>query len=289
LGYDPFFAWSRDTLFVGITHRGALFQIEIKLVDDANRQRGSRDIAVAGDACADVIDALGLTISLVIDPSNVAGFTPPESAGSPSPPAPAPGPADEAPVDRTAPVAQPPPKERLQPVVAERSHSLSALAAVGILGSVGAAPAPAVGGTLSFGLRWRAISLHLEGRADAPATGASELRGVSASSWLVVGSIVPCVYFDVGFMGFGCAVASFGALGATSHGVPVTTDQYAPWLALGARAGAEFTLSAPLAVRFYGELLGTPTRYELRVDGEPALQFGAWSTALGSSLVWRIL
>src|SRR5262245_23079712 len=46
LGYDPFFTWARDTLFLEITGSGHAFRTVIKLVADDNRQRGARDIAV---------------------------------------------------------------------------------------------------------------------------------------------------------------------------------------------------------------------------------------------------
>jgi hypothetical protein len=66
-------------------------------------------------------------------------------------------------------------------------------------------------------------------------------------------------------------------------------DKYAPWLAMGARAGAELALSKTLTLRAYGELLRTLTQYELQVDGERAYRFGPWSVGLGFALDWCLM
>jgi hypothetical protein len=282
LGYDPFFGWAHDTVFVGITRSDGAFRLEIKLVDDNNRQRGSRDIAVQGDECADIIDVMGLTISLVIDPTSVVGSAPSGPAAPippPEPPQPEPNP-----VMRAAPAA-PIPDDRPAASAAILSQPLSTYIGFGLLGSLGAAPAATAGGTLFVDLRWRTLSLDLEGRADLPATAGSDLAGVTASSWLVVGSIAPCLRWSVAF---GCPIASIGALGATSRGPPVTSDKYAPWLGAGGRAGAEFALSESLTFRVYAELLRTLMQHELQVDGERAYRFGPWSGGFGSALAWRV-
>jgi len=81
LGYDPFFAWAHDALFVDVTHTGGAFHVDLKLVDDNNMQRGARSISVKGSDCSGVIDAMALTISLTIDPDSlVRGPEPPPSA-----------------------------------------------------------------------------------------------------------------------------------------------------------------------------------------------------------------
>ena len=87
LGYDPFFPWARDTLFAEITAGKGDFHVDIKLVDGDNLQRGGRDITVKGNDCSAVIDAMGLTISLTIDPSSITGAAP---SSPPSPPPPPP-------------------------------------------------------------------------------------------------------------------------------------------------------------------------------------------------------
>ena len=70
LGYDPFFAWARDTLLAEITGTDGGFRVELKLVDDRNMLRGARQIAVTAVDCAAAIDAMSLTISLTIDPAS---------------------------------------------------------------------------------------------------------------------------------------------------------------------------------------------------------------------------
>jgi hypothetical protein len=50
--------WRRTTDW---DSRSSAFRAVVKLVDENNLQRGSREISVQGDDCSVVIDALGLT------------------------------------------------------------------------------------------------------------------------------------------------------------------------------------------------------------------------------------
>src|ERR1700733_3558820 len=98
LGYDPFFPWAHDALFVDVTHTGGTFHVELKLVDADNLQRGARSLTVKGTDCGAVVDALALTISLTIDPDSVTRGTqpapppPPAAPSEPEAPAPPPSP-----------------------------------------------------------------------------------------------------------------------------------------------------------------------------------------------------
>jgi len=179
LGYDPFLDWARETLFVEIDRTPRAFHVVVKRVDAQNRQRGAREISVRGDDCSAVIDAMGLSISLTIDPN------PP----NPAPPAPA--------AAEPAPRSEPAPapvvvvtRQAAMPEAAARSR-LSLRAGVGAIASLNVAPSTTAGATVSVGAQWRWLSLDLEGRADAPATGDSDVPSVGVRSWLLAGALVP--------------------------------------------------------------------------------------------------
>jgi hypothetical protein len=275
LGYDPFFAWARDTLFVEITRRDEAFFVRIKLVDDNNMQQGAREISVMGQDCSAIIDAIGLTTSLTIDPSSLMGAAP----SSPAPAAP-PSPVELLPAVPSLGAA--PPGDAPIPA---RSEPVAAHAGLGVVGSLSGAPAPAAGAALFGGLGWRALSLDLEVRADVPATGAgaSEVSSTRVTSWLIVGSTVPCVHLR---FAFGCAVASGGTLGATSTAVQ-HGDVYRLWGAVGARAGVELPLGRPLSIRVYAELLAPLTPETLTVDGATAYKSKPFMGDFGVAVLWR--
>jgi hypothetical protein len=277
LGYDPFFAWAHDTLFAEIQREGSVFRAAVKLVDENNWQRGSRAIAVQGSDCSVVIDALGLTISLTIDPSSVAGPARPPPAREPDSP-PQPLPPEPPPLratPREVPASHPP---------AARAWSLHA--GIGGVGSWNAAPSPTVGVTVLVGAAWRGLSVDLEGRADDPAGGApTQGQQGQGRTWLIEGSLVPCVHVSALF---GCLVVGAGALGASAQNVAHATHEYGPWVAAGGRLGAEWMASASAwGFRGYAELLGTIARDSLFIDGVPVYKVSPWSADVGLALVLR--
>jgi hypothetical protein len=75
LGYAPFYAWARDTLFLAVRRVDGAFRVQITLVGADNLQLGAREIAAREVDCTAVVDAMALTISLAIDPASVTGST----------------------------------------------------------------------------------------------------------------------------------------------------------------------------------------------------------------------
>jgi hypothetical protein len=278
LGYDPFLDWAPEVLFVEIRRSGHTFHVAVKLIDQNGSQRGARDITVRADDCSGVIDALGLSVSLTIDPVNALG---PPSSAPPSPPAPPP----EHPRRTTEPAQGlvVGPQVPFAGAGARRS-SWSAHVGVGAIGSLKAAPSTSAGATLRVGLGWRALSLDVEGRIDAPATGDSDLPPVRVRSWLLVGSLVPCLHIGPTFA---CPVASVGRLGATSRNVARAVDKHGPWSAVGGRVGAEWPVRSQVTVQAYAQALATLTRDTLWIDATRVYAVPTWSVGLGASLAWR--
>jgi hypothetical protein len=274
LGYDPFFAWARDALFVDLTRAGGAFHVELKLVDADNLQRGARSLTVKGTDCSAVVDAMALTISLTIDPDSLTRGTPPPPPPPPEPPAPPPAP----PPPEPAPAPVPPPPEESPPI---HAHLGAAFVA-----SDGAAPGIAFGALAFGGVRRAALSLDLEGRVDVPASGHGD-SGVVVRSWIAAASLVPCVH--VGWA-YGCGVASAGWQTATAPEVGAPRTGGAFWAAAGPRLGLEIGLSPRWALRAWTEVLWTLERNSLAVvsyDPSSVYRFGPLSGDLSLGLAFR--
>jgi hypothetical protein len=269
LGYDPFHAVASTTIFAEVTHARAGFGAEVKLVDDHGVQRGARKIATTGD-CRAVIDAMALTISIVVDPLSLTGPRPPPVVEEPPPVEPEPPP--------PAPPAPPPPIAPPPPPPVDRSGRVSGFAGVGTIASLGMAPGLAVGGTAFGGVRWRWISLALEGRIDLPSSAATA-EGSRVRSNAIAGSFVPCVHLEVPFA---CALVTMGALHATSD-AEQRRSATALYTGLGARLGVAIPLATWLDLRPHVDALFSLHGHALQVGGVDVFTFPVVSGAAGLS------
>jgi hypothetical protein len=127
--------------------------------------------------------------------------------------------------------------------------------AVGATAGLGFAPAPSFGGTVGVAVRWRGLSLGLEGFVAAPLThGATPTSNAySYSSWPLLGSLVPCL--DVGPV-FACAVLQTGALQSSAFAPSGATQTSSTWwAAAGGRVGVLVPLRERFALRFRLDVL----------------------------------
>jgi hypothetical protein len=105
LGYDPFSAQAPRTIAVSVRHEVQGHAGSVRVVDEGAPPRAERRIVAAGE-CAELVEALALTISVVLDPmAALRPNTPVGAAVSPEPIAPA------APVTRAD--ARPSPLQRV--------------------------------------------------------------------------------------------------------------------------------------------------------------------------------
>jgi hypothetical protein len=266
LGYDPFLASTTGTLFAEIQRVARGFRTTVRWVDAQNEKRGEREIFVDGNDCADAVELMGLTISLTLDPSSVVS---PVFPALEIKPAALPRPRPNTPPAPEAGVASP----RGSPYVG-----------LGVLGSVRAAPASSAGGTVFVGAAWRRLSLDLEGRVDLPATGRADAGPARVRSWLLVGSVVPCVHRGVAF---GCAVLSGGIIDAAARNVTTIEERHGPWSAAGGRLGAEWIASDHLHLRAHADLLAVLTRDAFWVDAARIYTVRSWTGALEIDALWR--
>jgi hypothetical protein len=283
LGYDPFFAWAHDTLFVDLLRLGGTFRVELKLVGDDNLQRGARSLKVHGSDCAAVVEAMALTISLTIDPESVMRGAPPAASAASAPAAPTPPPAP-GPGPSAAPTPAPSHTPTATPQADGEPSPIRLHAGGGVGTSLATAPSVAASGTVFVGLWWRKVSLDLEMRADIPAAGDGRF-GIRVQSWTAGGSLVPCLHLGVLY---GCGVASLGWLTATSlSGVGFTNG--APWVAAGPRVGVEVEVSPRVALRAWAEVLADLTRNSLWFGGRDVYDLGPVSGGGGVAVAYHFL
>jgi hypothetical protein len=121
---------------------------------------------------------------------------------------------------------------------------------------VGSAPFPALGFAAGAGYRTGRFSVGGELRVDLPSPSVEYAGAASAasttptsaslSSFLILGTLLPCVHLSVAF---GCAAISGGVLTASASGIAHETAQRAPYAAAGPRVGVEIPVSRRFGFR----------------------------------------
>lgn len=153
----------------------------------------------------------------------------------------------------------------------------------GAVGSVGVAPAPAVGAALGAALRWSDVSLGLEVRLDAAASAPAQVDdGVWTS--LVLLALAPCAYSGPLL---GCALVQGGQM-RTSSEAPGALEKSLPWWAAGARVGAQLPLGGDRTVlRLRSDLLVNLVPQNIQFGGIQAWKAPQLTESLGLDLVVR--
>jgi hypothetical protein len=262
VGYDPFFPWAPLTVVAHVERRGDRFFGRVEVVDEHARARGSRELQSDHDDCGELISAMALAISIVLD-SESTGAAPPHATTGDSPVVPA------APPIVVAPSRQVQRDEgRTASVREDRDASWRMTTGAELSSSVGLTPSVAVGPTIFGGLRRGAFSVGLEGSfADGVANARSARGGVHA--WALSGSVVPCFHLGPAF---GCGVALVGVLDGAGSEIASARSASAPIVGGGARVGIESPLGELFFFRLHADVVGNFTRTTLKLDGE-----GVWS------------
>ncbi len=257
LGYDPFVAYADMTIVAEVKGRpGGGFVAALRIVQSDGMSAGDRSLASRD--CRELVDALALTLSIIVDPVTATrgpqAEPPPEPAPimPPEPPPPVPAPA--------------PPPAPLPPPPAPRPERVSILVLAAPFVSAGEAPSVAAGGILALSLRTRSLSLGVEARADLPASRSVGAGGI-IHSHTVSGWVVPCAHLrwlD------GCALVGGGAIFADSTGVGEPGSATGAYFAAGVRVGATLELGTTLVVRPFVDGLIQPFRPVYEVAGAAA-------------------
>ena len=255
LGYDPFSPRSKRAVVVRLRHEGAGHRGTVAVEEEGAPARAERSLYAAGD-CAELVEALALTISVAIDPL---------AAMRPELPSVA--------TDLTAPPAS--------VTVAPAGSAMPVVLSVGAgpTFGYGIAPAPVFGALVYFALRRGGLEGILEGNATLEGSAASA-RG-RVSSWSAGGLAGACAYVSVVF---GCAVASLGVLSADAA-VAFPRRDTALNVMAGPRVGVALTLGKPwLELRLHVEGLLALTRHRLAIGAQDVYEFGPGKLGLGAAL-----
>jgi len=269
LGYDPFVATGGDLrISVHFTRSAAGLSAQVEAFDPAGAPKGEKTVASKRGDCAEVAQAVTLTMALLLDPRSGLVARPAPSKPEPDPLAPV---ADETP--RSAPPPTPP-APSAQTAFVPRVRA-------GILGTVGAEPGPSLAARAAFGIALPRWSLDAELRADLPREAAT--GGKSATSGLLLGALVPCL--RTGPLG-ACAVVAVGALRSEvpASSPPTVTSLH---VAAGPRVALTLPLGSMLALVLDAEALLAFTRTTVRVDGVDVWSPPLVSAGLGAALEVR--
>jgi hypothetical protein len=155
------------------------------------------------------------------------------------------------------------------------------------LGAVGNGPSANFGGSLAVRLRpLEYLSVSLEGRADAPATG-NLASGGSVKTQLYAGVLAPCWHWR---FAAGCGVALLGRYHAESRGLSAAGSDSAFYAAAGGRLAAEYPILPRFSLQLRAELLGTLTPPTLLRNGEdPVWSAPSISGGIGLGVFGEIL
>jgi hypothetical protein len=240
--------------------------------------RGARTLRTTGP-CSELTPSLALTISLAIDPMAFSRRGRPEGL----PPSERPVEAGDA--ATTIPPPPPPQREDTQPPdePAEQPaepQRLRMSAGAGAIGSIGSAPAPALGLLLFGDARLGAFGAILEARADLPSGTDADVPGRVSSS-LLAATVAPCAWRGVVFA---CVRGTIGRISAEGLDVTKPGASSAFWAAAGGRLGGDLPIGGIFRVRVHGDLDAVLTRYVLKIGGEIAFRYAPVAGGLGIAL-----
>jgi hypothetical protein len=278
LGYDPFSTYAASTMLAEVAPAKGGFIANLRFVDPERAVRGDRVLKVQGN-CADLMDAMALTISIAVDPMSVTRDGPPPDAAPLERPVDAALPTlttDSSGLDGESPPALPAEPSR-------RSTGPVFSAALGPLVSLGTAPSLSTGGVLTLDARFGGLVGGVEGRADLPSSAhAGELGRVVSS--LITASLL-AGWREGAFSA--CAVGSVGRLSATSSDVAAEREASALVVAAGFRVGIAVPLSERIEARARAELLANLTRHTLEISERRAFEYPVASGNVSAALAVR--
>jgi hypothetical protein len=261
-GYDPFFAWAKQTVIVQVWREQLRYRSRVQVVDERGLMRGSRELSGDDESCATLFQTTALAISIALDASakieGAAAVDPPKADPPSPPPVVAPPAPPEAPKVRHTPAESPaktsPPRGPWQ-----------FFTGVAVLGSANVALSAAGGVSVFVEGRWRDLSLAVEARADAPATGsASGGSSARVTSWICGGDLVPCVHYWLGAL---CGVGLVGSLQASSSATSKPGETI--FGAAGGRVALELPLSRTFAARAQVDVLDYLAPVNVKIDSAP--------------------
>lgn len=140
-------------------------------------------------------------------------------------------------------------------------------------------------------MRWRAVSLSVEGRVALLAE--AEVQGGHVSTWVALAVFAPCLHQDLARRGSlaACALGAVGAMQGASLSPGATTPSRDS--TLYAAAGLRLVYESPrigvFGLRVHGDLLAPLTPTGVRFNGREVWSTPVVSVALGLAAVFHFL
>jgi len=152
---------------------------------------------------------------------------------------------------------------------------------LGVAASVGLVPRVGLGPVARFTAHLGALSLGVEARGEWSLGGLAvpPAGGASVQLWRAAG--FACA--RAGALSF-CGLVSGGAFAAQGEGLAVSRSGAVPWVAIGARAGADVTLTRRLFLRAVLDVEAPVVRPSLTLDGASQWDASPVAASLGASL-----
>lgn len=277
LGYDAVDEGASTELRALIRREGERLRAQVSLLDGEGKLLGERSLDSRGSDCGELAEAMVLAIAIAVDDVLSVVAPPPPPPLSPPPlvvevrPPPAPTP------------APPPPPPAPQVNVAAALPSRYELD-VGLDVSAGLGPAPSTGVSAGAAMRWKELSIGLEGHAALPSSHSLRTGGEVRAA-LTRGAIVPCLRVDP--LGV-CGVVSLGVLSAEGVGVPNARTATSPYLGAGTRLALEWVPPEGVGLRVHAEAALALIRTTVGVGARDAWTMSPIAASLGASAVFRI-
>jgi hypothetical protein len=253
LGSDPFDDHAATRLVIALSRKGNVFRAEISRRDETGTAAGTQ--ALDSPDCGELVSAAAAALAVLLQPQMprrpVRRALPPPTA------------------TRT-----PPEKDRAPPQPVGLREHVDVRVAIGVLGAMATAPAPAFGLTAHVGLRVRRAYVAVEGRADLVA-GRELPNGERIGSQLFLGTLAPCGVLGAFLI---CGLASAGAMRASAYAQATTA-----YGALGARLAPMLRLGRFDAM-LNADLVAPLVHPTLRVAGAAVWSAPPVAGALGLSI-----
>ena len=267
LGFDPFFATADKTIVAEIREGAHGFRGRVVVSDGDGRVLGERVVESPSDDCTEMVSAMALGISIAVDNLDF------ELRVTPAPPTTTPLPSPPVIPDR-----RPEPRTEPPSVPSVFGPRVRYEASVGLEGSLGTAPSPAVGAAAGLGLRWRALGLGVEARFE-PSTSATLATGGSVWSSLVMGTVTACVHAR---LPFACALGSVGSFQGGGEDIHAPRSDSVLFAAVGVRAGVQVPISSPFYLQGHVDVTASLTPTHIAIDGHDAYTLPLLAAVLGA-------
>ena len=278
-GYDPFFAWAKQTVVVQVWREHGRLGARVQLVGESGVEQGVRELTSDQETCSELFDATALAISIALDTTDPPAAAPAPSPASSAEPETPPAIAAETPLSPprgAADVDAPPPS----------THRTSRVRwTVAVDGVVDVNTSPSVAPGLAVSVRGRLGALSIAAEALGDFSVPSTLGQGRVESSVAAGALVPCGHVGLAFL---CAVGELGQWTAWGLDVVGSQSRGALFAEAGGRAGVEWPLLETLALRLRGDVLVNLHQSGLELAGGSwAAQPVSYAAGLGMATTFR--